>query len=67
MRIAVVAPSCRLTEEAAEAVQAIAAARGEAMSHVRTIGAGAAQAMVERLTGATPSQAELDAALGAEA
>ena len=29
MRIAVVAPSCRLTEEAAEAVQAIAAARGD--------------------------------------
>ena len=45
----------------------IAAARGEAMSHVRTIGAGAAQAMVERLTGAAPSAAELDTALGAEA
>jgi muramoyltetrapeptide carboxypeptidase len=29
MRIAVVAPSCRLTEEAAEAVRAIAAARGD--------------------------------------
>jgi muramoyltetrapeptide carboxypeptidase len=29
MRIAVVAPSCRLTEEAAEAVEAIAAARGD--------------------------------------
>src|SRR5213082_1044249 len=29
MRIAVVAPSCRLTEEAAEAVRAIAAGRGD--------------------------------------
>src|ERR1044071_4911822 len=29
MRIAVVAPSCRLTEEAAEAVRAIVAARGD--------------------------------------
>src|SRR5437868_8150113 len=29
MRIAVVAPSCRLTEEAAEAVEAIAARRGD--------------------------------------
>jgi F-type H+-transporting ATPase subunit b len=45
----------------------IAAARGEAMGHVRSIGADAARAMVERLTGAAPSQAELDAALGAEA
>ncbi len=45
----------------------IAAARGEAMGQVRSIGVDAARAMVERLTGAAPSQAELDAALGAEA
>ncbi len=45
----------------------IAAARGEAMGHVRSIGADAARAMVERLTGAAASRGELDAALGAEA
>jgi F-type H+-transporting ATPase subunit b len=50
----------------AEAEGRIAAARGEALSHVRAIAADTAAAMVERLTGLTASPAELESALGAE-
>jgi F-type H+-transporting ATPase subunit b len=57
----------KLAARLAEAEGRIAAARGEAMGHVRAIAADTARAMVERLTGAAPSQAELDGALGAEA
>jgi F-type H+-transporting ATPase subunit b len=56
----------KLAARLGEAEQRIAAARGEAMGHVRAIAAETAQAIVERLTGAAASQAELDAALGAE-
>ena len=45
----------------------IAAARGEAMGHVRSIAADTAQAMIERLTGTPASGAEMDAAMGLEA
>lgn len=51
----------------AEAEARIAGARAEAMGHVRAIAADTAQAMVERLTGAAPSGAEVNAALGAGA
>jgi len=37
------------------------------MTHVRAIATETAHAMVERLTGAAPSAAELDAALEAKA
>lgn len=51
----------------AEAEGRITIARGEAMRHVGVIAAAAAEAMVERLTGATPTKAEIDRALGATA
>jgi F-type H+-transporting ATPase subunit b len=57
----------KLAKRLGEAEQRIAAARAEAMGHVRAIASETAGAMVERLTGAAASQAELDAALGAEA
>jgi F-type H+-transporting ATPase subunit b len=52
-----------LAARLAEAESRIAAARGEAMGHVRAIAGEAAAAMVERLTGAAPSGAELERAL----
>jgi F-type H+-transporting ATPase subunit b len=51
----------------AEAESRIAAARGEAMSHVRAIASDAAQAMVERLTGVAATADEIERAVGAEA
>ena len=48
----------------ADAERRIGAARGEAMGHVRAIAAEAAEAMVERLTGAAPTGAEVERALG---
>jgi F-type H+-transporting ATPase subunit b len=48
----------------ADAERRIGVARGEAMGHVRAIAAQAAEAMVERLTGAAPTGPELDRALG---
>jgi F-type H+-transporting ATPase subunit b len=56
----------KLAARLSEAEQRIAAARGEAMGHVRAIAAETAGAIIERLTGAAASEAELDAALGAE-
>ena len=57
----------KLAQRLGEAERRIGAARAEAMGHVRAIAAETAQAMVERLTGAAASQAELDAAMRAEA
>ncbi len=54
----------KLAVRLAEAEQRIGVARGEAMGHVRAIAAQAAEAMVERLTGAAPTGAELEHALG---
>jgi F-type H+-transporting ATPase subunit b len=51
----------------AEAESRIAVTRAEAMTHVRAIAAETAEAMVERLTGAVATTAELDAALPAKA
>jgi F-type H+-transporting ATPase subunit b len=48
----------------AGAERRIGVARGEAMGHVRAIAAETAGAMVERLTGAAPTGAELERALG---
>ncbi|HXV01442.1 MAG TPA: hypothetical protein VG166_13190 [Caulobacteraceae bacterium] len=56
----------KLAARLAEAEQRIAGARGEAMGHVRMIAAETALAIIERLTGVAPSEAELTAALGAE-
>jgi F-type H+-transporting ATPase subunit b len=56
-----------LATRLAEAEGRIAATRAEAMTHVRAIAAETAEAMVRHLTGQTPSPAELDAALPAEA
>ena len=54
----------RLTDTMAQAEARIAAARGEAMTHVRAIAVETAQAMIERLTGAAASPAEVEHALG---
>ena len=51
----------------AEAEARIAAARTQAMSQVRGIAAETAQAIVERLTGAAASAAEVERALPAQA
>lgn len=53
----------RLGKTVAEAEARIAAARAEALTHVRAIAADAAQAMVQRLSGAPADRAEVDAAL----
>jgi F-type H+-transporting ATPase subunit b len=62
--------AARQTEEDAKLAQAlaraetrIATARGEAMTHVRAIALGTAQAMIERLTGAPAATAEVEQAL----
>ncbi len=57
----------RLAKGFEEAEARIAAAKGEAMGHVRAIARGAAAAMIERLTGAAASSAEIDKALAAPA
>lgn len=48
-----------------EAEARIAAARGEAMGHVRSIAIDTAQAMIQKLTGTDVSAAEVEAAMGA--
>ena len=55
----------RLAKGFEEAEARIAAAKAEAMGHVRAIAAGAAVAMIERLSGQAPTTAEIDKALGA--
>jgi len=47
----------------ADAETRIAAARAEAMTHVRGIAAETAEAIVARLTGATPGADEVERAL----
>ncbi len=53
----------RLAAVLAEAEAGIAAARAEAMGQVRVIAAGAAQAIVQRLSGAAADDAEIERAL----
>lgn len=53
----------KLAEALALAEGRIAAARGEAMSHVRTIAIETAQAMILRLTGAEATSAEVERVL----
>jgi F-type H+-transporting ATPase subunit b len=55
----------KLAENLAVAEARIAAARAEAMSHVRAIGIETAQAMISRLTGSEASAAEVEGALAA--
>jgi F-type H+-transporting ATPase subunit b len=54
----------RLAKGFADAEARIAAAKSEAMGHVRAIAAGTALAMIERLTGAAATTGEIDLALG---
>jgi F-type H+-transporting ATPase subunit b len=53
----------RLAKGFEEAEARIAAAKNEAMGHVRAIAAGTALAMIERLTGAAATTGEIDLAL----
>jgi F-type H+-transporting ATPase subunit b len=53
----------RLSEVMAAAEGRIAAARSEAMAHVRTIAVDTAQAMIERLSGTQADRAEVERAL----
>jgi F-type H+-transporting ATPase subunit b len=53
----------RLAKGFADAEAQIAAARDEAMGHVRSIAAETAEAMIERLTGVSASPGEIDSAL----
>jgi F-type H+-transporting ATPase subunit b len=53
----------KIAQTLASADARIAAARAEAMSHVRAIAVDTAQAMIERLTGQTPAAGEVDSAL----
>jgi F-type H+-transporting ATPase subunit b len=57
----------RLAKGFADAEARIAAARDEAMGHVRSIAAETAVAMIERLTGAPVTGEEIDAALARQA
>ncbi len=57
----------KLGEVMGAAETRIAAARAEAMSHVRAIAADTAHAMIERLTGAAASPAEVEQALAGQA
>ena len=57
----------KLAEILAAAEARIATARGEAMGHVRAIAADTAGAMIERLTGAPASGAEVERALAGQA
>ena len=57
----------RLAKGFADAEARIAAARDEAMRHVRSIAAETAEAMIGRLTGAPASSGEIDAALARQA
>jgi len=54
----------RLAKGFEEAEARIAAAKARAMGHVRAIAAGAAVAMIERLSGQAVTPAEIDKALG---
>jgi F-type H+-transporting ATPase subunit b len=55
----------KLAGKLAEAETRIRASRDAAMSHVATIASDTASAIVEKLTGAAPSQADLNTALSA--
>ncbi|HYE47643.1 MAG TPA: hypothetical protein VEA44_17890 [Caulobacter sp.] len=55
----------KLAGKLAEAESRIRVSRDAAMSHVQTIASDTASAIVEKLTGAAPSQADLTAALSA--
>jgi len=57
----------QLHERLAVAEQSIAKSRGAAMSNVRTIAGEATAAIVERLIGQRPAEAEIAAALGGRA
>lgn len=57
----------RLAKGFADAEARIAAARNEAMGHVRSIAAETAVAMIDRLTGAPATGAEVDVALARQA
>ena len=57
------AEEARLAEVLAIAEARIAAARAEAMGHVRAIAIGTAQAMISRLTGAETTAAEVERVL----
>lgn len=59
------AEDAKLAEKMAEAETRIRASRDAAMSHVTTIAADTASAIVEKLTGAAPKAADLDVALAA--
>ncbi len=59
------AEDARLAAILAAADQRIAAARDQAMGQIRDVAAGAAAAIVGKLTGHTPSTAEVAAALAA--
>lgn len=58
------AEDVKLNDRLAGAEQCIRAARDEAMSHVRDIATDTAQALVEKLTGKSATQAALKSALG---
>ena len=57
------AEEARLAETLAAAEARIATARAEAMGHVRAIAVETAQAMIQRLTGAEASSAEVERAI----
>lgn len=57
----------RLSAQLDKAEAGINAAREQAMTNVRSIGAETAQAIIEKLTGAAPEAGEIDAALSASA
>jgi F-type H+-transporting ATPase subunit b len=57
----------RLAAELEQAEARIRATRDQAMSNVQAIAADTAQAMVEKLTGASASKADIDAALAVRA
>ena len=59
------AEDAKLAEKMAEAEARIRASRDAAMSHVATIASDTAAAIVEKLTGAAPAAADLNAALAA--
>lgn len=55
----------KIAKSLEEAEARIAAARAEAMGHIRSIAVDTAQAMIEKLTGAEADRAEVEAAVGA--
>lgn len=59
------AEDARIATTIAAAEARIATARGEAMGHVRSIAVETAEAMIQRLTGAPATRAQVEAAIGA--